>query len=95
MGCNYRQPISGGRGLFKHGGCRRGERKGAWVSHKSIEQKGGESSYLVRFLSLLPGALGGRLLQQGRDDVVGDVEELLVDLLVLAEVVVSDGGKSQ
>lgn len=31
----------------------------------------------------------GGLLQQVGDDVVGDVKELLVDLLVLAEIVIS------
>ena len=90
MGCNYRQPISGGQGIFKQGGSRRG-----FHTRVSNQKKKEERSYLVRFLALLPGVFGGRLLQQGGDDVVGDVEELLVDLLVLTEVVVSDGGESK
>lgn len=39
------------------------------------------------------GGLGRRLLEQVGDDVVGHVEELLVDLLVLPAVIVAGGGQ--
>ena len=81
-------------------GCRRRgdgslDRTREYRRNQKTKKNNKESSYLVRFLSLLPGVLGGRLLQQGGDDVVGDVEELLVDLLVLPEVVVSGDGENQ
>lgn len=65
----------------------RGEEESSHIM-KNTDHK---NSHLVRFLLLC--VFSGRLLQQGGDDVIGDVKELLVDLLILAEVVVSDGGK--
>lgn len=34
-----------------------------------------------------------RLLQQGGDDIIGDVKELLIDLLIFTTVVVAGGKK--
>lgn len=62
---------------------------------------GGAAAHLGGSVQPLPRhgplALGSSssFLQQGRDDVVGDVEELLVDLLVLAEIVIAAGGEKR
>ena len=44
----------------------------------------------LHLVSSVPNVLctSGGLLQQVRDDVVGDVKELFVDLLILTEIVI-------
>lgn len=63
-----------------------------WLGHRQTAV-----AHLGRCVQPLPHhwplALGSSssFLQQGGDDVIGDVKKLLVDLLVLAEIIVATG----